>query len=80
MTESGIYKDLEKLEKKLGEYDKVKFADPAQKHLLEHEILELICKSNLDRQLDVSNYHEDMDNIRIKVQTLIEGIKNSRID
>lgn len=80
MTESGIYKDLEKLEKKLGEYDKVKFADPTQKHLLEHEILELICKSNLDRQLDVSNYHEDMDNIRIKVQTLIEGIKNSRIE
>ncbi len=51
MTESGLYKELEELDRYLAEYEQAKLTDKARAHQLEHLILELIRKTNLDKEI-----------------------------
>ncbi len=53
MTQSGLYEELEELERLLGEYEKVKGLDRGRAHATEHLILELLQKTNLDKEIRV---------------------------
>ncbi|PMB78311.1 MAG: cobalt chelatase, partial [Fervidicoccus fontis] len=48
LTESGLYEELEELDRLLGEYEIAKKKDPAKSHVLEHQILEAAKKAKLD--------------------------------
>lgn len=53
MTQGGLYEELEELNRLLGEYEQVKGLDPARAHALEHLIMDLIKKTNLDKEIKV---------------------------
>jgi cobaltochelatase CobN len=53
MTESGLYGDLSELADRIDEYNRAKGFDPARAHALEHVILDLIRKANLQQELQV---------------------------
>jgi len=55
MTESGLYEALEELDRYLGEYEQAKLADRARAHQLEHLILDLIHKTNLDKEIGLAD-------------------------
>nr|AAU83364.1 magnesium chelatase family protein [uncultured archaeon GZfos27E7] len=55
MTESGLYGDLKELEDQIAEYNKVKAADKARAHALEHIIIDLIRKTNLSEEIRLDN-------------------------
>jgi cobaltochelatase CobN len=48
LTKTGLYEELEELDRLLGEYESAKRKDPALKHTLEHQILEAVKKAKLD--------------------------------
>ncbi|MCD6548204.1 MAG: cobaltochelatase subunit CobN [Thermodesulfobacterium sp.] len=53
MTGSGIYDELEELERLIGEYEETKLKDPAKLHALQHLILQSLKKSNLDKEIKI---------------------------
>jgi cobaltochelatase CobN len=53
MTSGGLYDDLEELERLLSEYERVKGEDRTRDHLLQHQIFDLIEKSNLNKEISV---------------------------
>ncbi|MCS7149393.1 MAG: cobaltochelatase subunit CobN [Caldimicrobium sp.] len=92
LTESGLYGELEKLERLLGEHYLTK--DKARRHVLEHEIIELVKKTNLDRgvkffvegkrrslaELTVKEIHEiDFEELSEAIHSHLSLIRNSQI-
>ncbi len=57
MTQGGLYEELEELGRFLGEYEQVKDIDPGRAHALQHLIMEVIRKTNLDKEIKI--YHRD---------------------
>ncbi|MCD6489303.1 MAG: cobaltochelatase subunit CobN [Thermodesulfobacterium sp.] len=53
MTESGIYEELEELDRLIGEYEETKLKDPAKLHILQRLIFETLKKSNLDKEIKI---------------------------
>ncbi|MFN3921762.1 MAG: cobaltochelatase subunit CobN, partial [Caldimicrobium sp.] len=54
MVQSGLYGDLEELEKLLEEYEKVKNFEPARTHVLTHHLWEILKKSHLANEIKIS--------------------------
>lgn len=53
MTQSGLYEELEELNRLLGEYEQVKGLDPGRTHALEHLIIDSIKKTNVDKEIKI---------------------------
>ena len=53
-TNSGLYDELDELDRLLADYDRLKDLEPGRAHLLEHLILETLEKSHLNQQLSLS--------------------------
>lgn len=51
MTQSGLYDELEELDRHLGEWEQAKAADPSRAHQLEHLIREGIVAAKLESQV-----------------------------
>ena len=58
LTESGVYADLEELDRMLGEYEEAKTKNPAKLHTLKHLIIQTIKKSHLDKEIRVKSRGE----------------------
>ena len=59
MTGSGLYGELKELEDRISEYNRNKASDKFRAHALEHIILDLIRKANLDLEIDLERRLED---------------------
>lgn len=53
MIQGGLYEELEELGRLLGEYEQIKGLDPGRTHALEHLIMDLIKKTNLDKEIHI---------------------------
>lgn len=53
MTESGVYDELEELDRLIGEYEESKVKDPEKLHVLQHLIFQALKKSNLDKEIKI---------------------------
>lgn len=78
-TASGLYDSLEELNTLLEKYEKVKTEDSTQAHLLEHLIKEEIEKCNLDKQIDLTDYHANFTRITEDAHRLLTVIRNTQI-
>lgn len=79
LTQGGLYDELSELENLLEQYEKVKLSDKTQAHLLEHLIVEEIKKSNLENQININDYHNNIDKIREECHKVLSLIKNTQI-
>lgn len=92
LTESGLYGELEELDRLLGEHCLTK--DQARRHVLEHKIIELVKKTNLDKgvkifvggkrrslaELTIEEIHEmDFEEISDAIHSHLSLIRNSQI-
>ncbi|RLA95423.1 MAG: cobalt chelatase [Deltaproteobacteria bacterium] len=55
MTQGGLYEELEELGRYLGEYEQAKISDKGRAHELEHIIIDLIKKTNLDKEIKLKD-------------------------
>jgi cobaltochelatase CobN len=55
MTQGGLYDELEELSRHLGEYEQARISDKGRAHALEHLILDLIRKTNLDKEIKLAD-------------------------
>ena len=54
MNSSGLYDELEELDRVLAEYEKIKGEDRTRDHLLQHQIIDTIRRADLDHEIKVS--------------------------
>lgn len=55
MTHGGLYEELEELGRYLGEYEQARITDKGRAHALEHLILDLMKKVNLDKEIKLTD-------------------------
>jgi cobaltochelatase CobN len=55
MTQGGLYEELEELGRYLGEYEQARITDKGRAHALEHLILDLMKKVNLDKEIKLTD-------------------------
>ena len=79
MVSGGLYDNLEELDNLLNQYEKTKFTDPSQTHLLEHLIYDEIQKSELLSFIDLTDYHSRMDEIAEQCHKVLATVKNTQI-
>ncbi len=82
MTESGLYEELEELERNLSEYNQAKVMNNKAKiHTLQHIIVEDIKKAKLDKEikLDELNVHNDFDEIIERSHNALTRLRNTQI-
>jgi len=85
MTESGLYDELEELERHLAEYNQSKIMvgrNKAKLHELQHLIVESIKKAQLDKEikLDELDTHKDFDKILEITHNVLTRLRNTQID
>ena len=78
-TQSDVYGEIEELDTLLSQYDKTSAADKTHAHILEHQIKEAIEKAKMDRQIDLTSYHERFSEIIEEAHKQLSLIKNTRI-
>ncbi len=73
MNSSGLYDELEELDQALAEYEKIKGEDRTRDHMLQHQIIDLIRRADLDHEIKVPVKDSDglitsisLDNINIE--------------
>ncbi len=54
MVNSGVYGELEELDKLVEEYEDAKLKDPGRIHVLQHLILSALKKSNFDKEIKIN--------------------------
>ena len=79
MVSGGLYDNLEELDNLLNQYEKTKFADPSQTHLLEHLIYDEIQKSELLSFINLTDYHSRMDEIAEQCHKVLATVKNTQV-
>ena len=82
MTESGLYGELSELADRIDEYTRARDADPARAHALEHVILDLIKRSNLEQEIHLEQIKESgggMDEVIDAAHVSLTRIYNSQI-
>lgn len=77
MSGSGLYDELEELDRLLGEYEQAKY-DHGRAHALEHLILEEIERSNLGREIGMSCDMQFSD-VVTKAHEALGRIRNTHI-
>lgn len=78
MTQSGLYDELEELGRFLGEYEQAKISDPGRAHALEHLIMELIDKTNLDQEIRLGP-EADFSELSRAAHEALSRIRNTQI-
>ena len=78
-TQGGLYDELAELDRYLEEYEKARLADPTRAHMLEHLIIEEIKKTNLDKQIDVTDAHDSFAEIVEKAHAVLSTVRNTQI-
>ncbi|HEX3019436.1 MAG TPA: cobaltochelatase subunit CobN [Chitinispirillaceae bacterium] len=53
MSSSGLYDELEELDRTLAEYEQVKGEDRTRDHLLQHQIIDTIRRADLDHEIRI---------------------------
>jgi len=81
LTSGGLYDELEELGRFLDEYEQVKNQNPARVHLLQHMIMNLVKKTNLDKEIKIENTHghKDFDEIVRATHGALSRIRNTQI-
>ncbi|MDI6730350.1 MAG: cobaltochelatase subunit CobN [Candidatus Altarchaeum sp.] len=83
MTESGLYNELEEVERNLPEYYQAKVLNnKAKMHALQHILIENIKKAQLDKEikLDELDMDKDFDEILERTHNALTRIRNTQID
>ncbi len=78
MVDSGLYGELDDLDKAISEYEKVKDIEPAKAHFIGHRIEKMAKDANLLNK-DYEHHKKTMDEIVRKVHEEISLIRNSYI-
>jgi cobaltochelatase CobN len=78
MTQSGLYEELEELERLLGEYETAKH-DKTRAHALEHLILEAITKAKLDKEIKLTE-EMTLETIVTSAHEALSRIRNTQIN
>ena len=55
MTQGGLYEELEELDRFIGEYEQIKGLDKSRQDVLKHLIMEMIKKTNLDKEIKIND-------------------------
>ncbi len=79
MAQGGLYDDLEELDNLLKQYDKVRLADKTQAHLLEHLVIEEIAKNNLEKEINLDDYHSNFDQVVESAHKILTTVKNTQV-
>lgn len=79
MAQGGLYDELEELDNLLKQYDKVRLADKTQAHLLEHLVIEEIQKNNLEKEIDLTDYHNHFDQVVESAHKILTTVKNTQV-
>ena len=79
MVSGGLYDNLEELDNLLSQYEKTKSADASQAHLMEHLIYDEVQKSELLSFIDLTDYHDRMDEIVEQCHKVLATVKNTQI-
>jgi cobaltochelatase CobN len=76
-TQSGLYEELEEVDRLLNEYESVKY-DRARAHALQHLLIEAILKAKLDNEI---RYEDDMplDEMARRTHEALGRIRNTQI-
>lgn len=59
MSSSGLYDEMEELDRVLAEYEKIKGEDRTRDHLLQHQIIDTIGRADLDHEIKVPIKNND---------------------
>ncbi|MEW6619132.1 MAG: cobaltochelatase subunit CobN [bacterium] len=78
MTQGGLYDELEELGRFIGEYEQVKDVDPARTHALQHLIMETIEKTNLSKEMRLSQ-DVGFDELVRRAHGVLSRIRNTQI-
>ena len=79
-TEGETYDGLAELQDLINQYEEMRFKDNGQKHILQHYIGEAIKNAKLDKRINISNIHEDIDKIINICSRTIALIETTTID
>ncbi|MDO4454041.1 MAG: cobaltochelatase subunit CobN [Eubacteriales bacterium] len=79
MIQGGLYDKLEEIDEMLNQYQKTKFSDVAQAHLMEHFIYDEIKNNELLSSIDLTDYHDHFDEIVSKCHKILSTVKNTQI-
>lgn len=78
MTQSGLYDELEELDRFLGEWEQARASDPARAHQLEHLIREGIEKAKLQSQMK-PELAADFEALAARTHDALSLIRNTMI-
>lgn len=78
MIQGGVYEELEELARYIGEYEQAKLLDKTRAHILEHLILEIVRKTNLDKEIKLCDDMSFEEIVRALHETLSQ-IRNTQI-
>ncbi|MBC3887873.1 cobaltochelatase subunit CobN [Acetobacterium paludosum] len=79
MAQGGLYDDLEELDNLLKQVDKVRLSDQTQLHQLEHLVIEEIQKNNLEKEINLDDYHHNFDQVIADAHKVLSTVKNTQI-
>ena len=79
LVSGGLYDKLEELDELLSQYEKTKLSDASQAHLMEHLIYDEIQKNDLLQFIDLTDYHNRMDEITQQCHKVLSTVKNTQI-
>jgi cobaltochelatase CobN len=73
MNSSGLYDELEELDRVLAEYEKIKGEDRTRDHLLQHQIIDIIRRTDLDHEIKVPVKESDGTITSISLDKINDG-------
>ncbi len=78
LSQSGLYDELEELDRCLADYDQAKGVSPARAHGLRHRIMDLIEKTGLDKEMEPASELEFTEVLR-RTHEILSRIRTTQI-
>lgn len=78
MIQGGLYEGLEELGRYLGEYEQAKISEKGRAHALEHLIMDLITKTNLDKEIKLT-HDMPFEEVTKRVHEALSRTRNTQI-
>jgi cobaltochelatase CobN len=79
MAPTGTYGALRELEDRVSEYRKFRDSDRAYAHALEHQIIDLVRKANLEQEVGLDNPASGFDDMLHGIHRVLSGLYTTRI-
>lgn len=79
MAPTGTYGVLRELEDRVNDYRKFRDSDRAFAHALEHQIIDLLRKANLEREVGLDSPEPDFDKIIDGIHRVLSGLYATRV-